>query len=109
MHEVKLTRMAVNYRRSDQPGVLDCHVCAHRVGSQCEIMEGTVSRGMVCDYFRSGEMTDDGHWEPESWHKSAEQLIAEARAKNNEAIQAACANGGRWSNPEHYPSRMRDI
>jgi hypothetical protein len=47
------------------------------------------------------------HWEPESWHKSPEQLIEEARAKNNAAIEASLSMGGRHSNPPNTPTRMR--
>jgi hypothetical protein len=38
-----------------------------------------------------------GHWAPECWSKSPEQLVEEARAKNEAAFDLAVAHGGKHS------------
>ena len=40
-----------------------------------------------------------GFWTPECWHKSPDQLIAEAKASNAAGYSEAFSNAGKHSNP----------
>ena len=40
-----------------------------------------------------------GFWTPEAWHKSPDELIAEAKADNEAGYSMVFANAGKHSNP----------
>jgi hypothetical protein len=44
-------------------------------------------------------IASDGHWEPDCWHMSDQELISQARALDNAAFASAFAMAGQHSNP----------
>jgi hypothetical protein len=44
------------------------------------------------------------HWEPESWHKSPDQMQSEARSMNHAAHEHAAACASKHDNPPTNPN-----